>query len=274
MTLHDVQALPDTRGIPLEQVGVRGLTYPVLVAGRGGRSQHTVASVTLAVNLPAEVKGAHLSRFVEVLAQHEGEINGPARSRLLRGLLERLGADRAAMEFDFPYFIDQPAPVTGASALMDYRVRLKAFADQESASFRLCVDVPVATVCPCSKAISDYGAHNQRGTLSLEVGCVDQDGPELPVTIEDLVDIAEASASSPLYPLLKRPDERHVTMRGYENPVFVEDLVREAARALAKDGRVGWFSVDASTDESIHNHAAFASLDGPGVTGSPSSLGW
>lgn len=259
IALHDVQALPDDRGIALQDVGVRGLRYPIVVRGRGGVVQRTVANVSMSVNLEPHVKGAHLSRFVEVLAQQVEEITPDAVRAVLVALRRRLHAEKARIEFDFPYFIERVAPVTGATALMDYQCRLTAEGAMVDPRSWLTVEVPVATVCPCSKAISDYGAHNQRGTLTLNVRC-----PDDPVSdqdtlwIEDLVDLAETCASSPVYPLLKRPDERYVTMQGYDNPVFVEDLVREAARRLDADPRAEWFSIEASTDESIHNHAAFA----------------
>jgi GTP cyclohydrolase I len=257
--LPDVQALPDQRGIPLEQVGVRGLRYPVDVRERTGGIQRTVAEVSMSVALPAHVRGAHLSRFVEVLAEHIDEVSAQALPPVLAALRRQLEAERVQLTCDFPYFIQREAPITGARALMDYQCRFRGEGAGEVDRLWLTVGVPVATVCPCSKAISDYGAHNQRGTLTLEVLCVDGHGTdESMLWIEDLVDLAEACASSPLYPLLKRPDERHVTMQGFDNPVFVEDLVREAACKLGADPRVAWFSVEAATDESIHNHAAFA----------------
>lgn len=274
MQLHDVQALPDTRGVALDEVGVRGLRYPVEVRGRDGRTQHTVAEVALATDLEADVKGAHLSRFVEALAQQPYELGPHGCPELLAALQGRLGAGRVRFEFSFPFFMERRAPVTSAPALMDYRCRLTTETNRDAVRNWLVVEVPIATVCPCSKAISDYGAHNQRGILTLSARGADN-GPNGggAIWIEDLVEVAESCASSPLYPILKRPDERYVTMRGYENPVFVEDAVRDAARLLSEDRRVAWFSVEVVTDESIHNHAAYARYDAAGFQGRGEWLG-
>lgn len=265
MQLHDVQALPDTRGIALDEVGVRGLRYPVKVRTRDDRAQHTVAEVTLAADLDAELKGAHLSRFVEALARQPYELGPQGCPELLGALRESVGAAQVRFEFSFPFFMERRAPVTAARALMDYQCRLITEAGRAAVRNWLIVEVPIATVCPCSKAISDYGAHNQRGTLTLSVrGANSGPNGSAAIWIEDLVEVAESCASSPVYPVLKRPDERYVTMRGYDNPVFVEDAVRDAAGTLADEQRVAWFSVEVVTDESIHNHAAYARYDSAG----------
>ncbi|HEY3413885.1 MAG TPA: GTP cyclohydrolase FolE2 [Armatimonadota bacterium] len=260
MILEDVQNHTDTRAIDLDQVGVSDLRYPIVVLDRKQGEQPTVATLTMSVSLPHHFKGTHMSRFLEVLNEHRGEITVRTVPMLLRDLKTRLEAERARIEVRFPYFLERAAPVTGATALMDFEC---AFIGESNATddFLLQVRVPVTSLCPCSKAISEYGAHNQRGYVTIEVRSVlANDGhPEI-VWIEELIDIAERSASAPVYPLLKRPDERHVTMQAYDNPVFVEDIVRNAAVALQGDHRVAWFRVHVLNQESIHNHAAFAEV--------------
>jgi GTP cyclohydrolase I len=258
--LEDVQGRPDDRQLPIGEVGITGFRYPVEVWDKEHGSQHTVAEVSMSVDLPAEIKGAHLSRFVEILHECGTELSPQIMPVILEKLRRRLGSRRAGFRADFPYFVRRSAPVTGAAAMMDYQCQLSGHSEGSETITTLAVRAPVTSVCPCSKAISDYGAHNQRGHITLKVHPRDDgDGPA--VWIEDLIEIAEASASSPVFPLLKRPDERYVTMRAHDHPVFVEDMVRAAAGALCDDGRMGWFSVEAANDESIHNHAAFARID-------------
>lgn len=260
--MEDVQNRPDSRLTPIDQVGVSDLRYPITVLDRTNGVQHTVARWALSVSLPHQFKGTHMSRFIEVLNRHRGEVTLRTLPALLAELRERLDAERAQVEIEFPYFLERAAPVTGAAALMEYECSFTAETRPRVNDFVLGVKVPVATLCPCSKAISDYGAHNQRGIVSLAIRTrrgVD-DRPEL-VWIEELVELAEASASCPVYPLLKRPDERHVTMRAYDNPAFVEDVVRNAAVALRRDERMTWFRIHAVNFESIHNHNAFARIE-------------
>jgi GTP cyclohydrolase I len=262
VTLDDVQARPDTRGVALDEVGVRGLRYPIVVWDRERDKQETIAKVTMSVSLPAHLKGTHLSRFVEVLVEHAGEVTMRTIPGILAALRQRLDAGRARIEVCFPYFIERVAPVTGARALLDYQCQFSGEADASGCRFTLTVRVPVTSVCPCSRAISDYGAHNQRGaiTISVRVGD-DPDGEPHLVWIEELVELAERSASAPVFPLLKRPDERHVTMLAYDNPVFVEDMARNVTHGLRADPRVSWFAVEAVNEESIHNHAAYARVE-------------
>lgn len=260
MMLEDVQNHADTRAIDLDQVGVSDLRYPIVVLDREQGEQHTVATLTMSVSLPHHFKGTHMSRFVEVLNEHRGEVTMRTVPMILQDLKRRLEAERARIEVHFPYFIERAAPVTGATALMDYEC---AFIGESNAmdDFVLVVRVPVTSLCPCSKAISEYGAHNQRGEVTIEVRSVlADDGRPAIIWIEELINIAEKSASAPVYPLLKRPDERHVTMQAYDNPVFVEDIVRNVAVALQSDPRVAWFRVHVLNQESIHNHAAFAEV--------------
>jgi GTP cyclohydrolase I len=258
--MEDVQGRGDTRGIALDQAGVSRLRYPIVVLDRDHEKQHTVATVSMSVSLPHHFKGTHMSRFIEVMSKHRGEITLKTLPTILGELKKRLSAESARIELSFPYFMERAAPVTGARALMDYECSFVGELRDDVSSFVLKVIVPVTSLCPCSKAISDYGAHNQRGYITSEVrGVEEKAGPAL-IWIEELVDMAEKSASAPVYPLLKRPDERHVTMQAYDNPVFVEDMVRNVALKLRSDARVAWFRVHAMNDESIHNHAAFAEL--------------
>lgn len=254
--MQDVQGLPDDREIALDQVGVSGLRHPIVVLDRAAERQRTVARLSMSVSLPREQKGTHMSRFVEVLNDHHGEVTMRTLPLILRDLRDRLRADTAHIEVAFPYFLERRAPVSDAAALMDFECAFIGELEGERDDFVLRVEVPVTSLCPCSKAISDYGAHNQRGVITLDVRAV---AGEM-IWIEELVELAERSASAPVYPLLKRPDERHVTMQAYDNPVFVEDMVRNAARQLQADPRVAWFQVAAENHESIHNHAAFARL--------------
>lgn len=263
VVLPDVQGRPDRRGIAINEVGIRGLRYPIAVSDQTHAKQDTIAEISMAVALPAEVKGTHMSRFIEILDERCGELTERTLPTVLRDIQERLDTNDARITIKFPYFLTRCAPITGATALMDYDCQFQARLSPHGGHFSLQVAVPVTSVCPCSKAISDYGAHNQRGTITIAVTPKVRDGEFTLVWIEDLVALAEASASGPVYPLLKRADERHVTMACYDNPVFVEDMVRNVASALRDDARVAAFSVEAVNDESIHNHAAFARISHP-----------
>jgi GTP cyclohydrolase IB len=260
--MQDVQSRLDTREIPIDRVGVCDLKYPIIVMDRENRQQSTTARLSLSVNLPREFKGTHMSRFIEVLNSHRGEITMRTLPTILRELKERLDAESAHIEVHFPYFLERCAPVSGARALMDYECSFTGEMNGVTSDFVLGVRIPVTSLCPCSKAISEYGAHNQRGCVTVEVRsrpCASTT-PEL-VWIEELVEYAESSASAPLYPLLKREDERHVTMQAYDKPAFVEDVVRDVAIRLQNDERIIWFKVHALNQESIHNHNAFAQIE-------------
>jgi GTP cyclohydrolase I len=261
VTLEDVQNRPDSRGITIDRVGISDIRYPISVWDRDQGKQATIAEVSMSVGLPAEVKGTHLSRFVELLHENAGELTQRTIPSVLARMQQRLGSHTAHLSMSFPYFLSRPAPVTGATALMDYSCQFRSTADGGDVTFSIEVQVPVTSVCPCSKAISDYGAHNQRGLITIEVWPRYEDDDFALIWIEDLIEIAESSASSPIYPLLKRADERHVTMQGYDNPVFVEDMVRHAAEYLQADARLSGFTVQAVNDESIHNHSAFARIE-------------
>ncbi|MFO7567827.1 MAG: GTP cyclohydrolase FolE2 [Enhygromyxa sp.] len=259
--MQDTQALRDDRDMPLDRVGVAGLSHPIVVLDRRSEKQRTVGTFAMSVSLPREQKGTHMSRFVECLNEHHGEVTMRTVPRILRDLRDRLDASSARVTVEFPYFLERAAPVSGARALMDYHCAFIGELHDDSDDFVLRVRVPVTSLCPCSKAISERGAHNQRGYISISVRTgADLEGEPQLVWIEELIDVAERSASAPVYPLLKRPDEKAVTEQAYDNPVFVEDMVRNVARRLQDDPRIAWFEVHAENHESIHNHAAFAQV--------------
>ena len=256
--MKDIQNSPDTRGIPIDQVGITNLCYPISVMDQDGKLVPTVAHISMSVHLPHHFKGTHMSRFLEVLAKHQGEITTRSLPAILHDLKQRLDAESAHIEVTFPHFIEKTAPVSGAKAKVACDCAFAVSGNGKKNDVTLRVVVPVKTLCPCSKEISDYGAHNQRGHVTIEVEPRMSKRGWAWIWIEELVEIAEKSASAPVYALLKRPDERHVTMQAYNNPVFVEDLVRNVALLLKKDPRVTAFTVQAVNQESIHAHDAFA----------------
>lgn len=260
--LPDIQATPDERGIAIDQVGVSDLRYPIQVTDADGNPFPTVATISMSVHLPHQFKGTHMSRFLEVLALHEGEVTSRTLPNILHDLKERLDAVEAHIEVAFTYFVTKQAPVSGAPAKVGCECVFTGISNGKGDELLLSVTVPVTTLCPCSKEISEYGAHNQRGMVTLEVKPRKKgDGCEL-ILIEELIEVAEKSGSAPVYALLKRPDERHVTMQAFDNPVFVEDVVRNAAALLRADARVAEFKVKAVNHESIHDHNAFAVISG------------
>lgn len=255
-SLEDVQAQADLRGVPINEVGICGLRYPVQVAGRVG-VQPTVATVHAKVALPAEARGTHMSRFVESLSERLGPLDARSCASLAEDLCERLTSAESTVGFRFTYFIEREAPVSGLPGLVDIEATFEATAGHAT-TVRIGVRVPVTSLCPCSREISDYGAHNQRGHVEIIVVCK----PGESVAIEDLVDLADASASAPIYSLLKRVDERSVTMSAYESPAFVEDIARDVVVALRADQRIAEYSVSVINQESIHNHNAIATIRG------------
>jgi GTP cyclohydrolase I len=262
MNIVDIQASSDERGIPIDRVGVRDLRYPITVLTQAGEPQYTVAQVSLSVTLPHRFKGTHMSRFLQVLEAHRGELTMRTIPPLLADLQERLEAEQAQVRIEFPYFIERSAPVTGVAGLMDYDCWFDARIAHDEVDFLLGVQVPVTNLCPCSKVISDYGAHNQRGDVQVEVRSrADVAGKPQIIWIEEIVALVDACASAPVYPILKREDERHVTMQAYDNPRFVEDAVRDIAGHLMDDLRTAWFKVEVDNHESIHNHDAFAIIE-------------
>jgi len=258
----DVQSRTDSREVALDQVGVSGLRYPIIVLDRQQKEQAVTATISMSVDLPHHFKGTHMSRFVEVLNSHRGELTMRTLPAVLSDLRARLDAETAHVEVRFSYFLERKAPVTEMAGLMDYECAFEGKSSSEGEDFVLEVAVPITSLCPCSKEISDYGAHNQRGLVRLRVRSArNPNGEPQLIWIEELIEVVEQCGSSPVYPLLKRADERYVTMRAYDNPVFVEDIVRNVAVKLREDVRIDWFSVEAVNMESIHNHNAFARVN-------------
>ena len=252
--LRDIQGEPDSRDISIDKVGVKDIRYPVVVLDRKNRFQQTIASINMYVDLPHNFKGTHMSRFVEILNEHRGEMTVKNFPGILKKMKERFNATTAHLEVDFPYFIEKAAPVSKSKGLMEYRCRYLGTLGEKK-DFVLEVMVPVLTLCPCSKEISDRGAHNQRGVVKVAVRFTGF------VWIEEIVKAVERSASSPVYSLLKRVDEKYVTEHAYDNPMFVEDVVREVAVNLGRLRKITWYRVEAENWESIHNHSAYAFLE-------------
>lgn len=259
--MQDVQNSYDDRNIPIQKVGIRQLQYPVTVLDRQNRSQHTTASVHMYVDLPHHFKGTHMSRFVEILNEHHGRISLAEIGDILKAMLERFDCETAHLEMRFPYFMEKSAVVSGEKSLMNYNCGFVASARRTGGSkaMDLVVEagVPVCMVCPCSKEISDRGAHNQRSTITIRVRTRDK---EL-VWLEELIEIAESSASSPVFSLLKREDEKALTEKAYDAPHFAEDAVRAVASRLEEDSRIIWYQVESENQESIHNHNAYALVE-------------
>jgi len=250
--IPDVQSSADTRQIAIDKVGIKDVRHPVRVRDRSGHNQHTIATFNMYVELPHNFKGTHMSRFMEILNTHDREISIDSFKEMLTETAQRLEAEAGHIDMRFPFFVNKRAPVTGVKSLMDYEVTFIGEFRDGKPDLAVKVQVPVTSLCPCSKSISDYGAHNQRSHVTMEVHTNDR------VWIEDLIDIAEREASCELYGLLKRADEKAITERAYDNPKFVEDLVRDVAAALNADPRIDCYIVEAENFESIHNHSAYA----------------
>jgi len=253
--IEDVQSSADTRRIAIDKVGIKDIRHPVRVKDRTGGEQHTVANFNMYVNLPHNFKGTHMSRFVEILNLHEREITVESFKEILAEMTERLEAQSGHIEMQFPYFVTKTAPISGVESLMDYDVSLIGEIRKGEPSMNIKVVVPVTSLCPCSKKISRYGAHNQRSHVTVSVRTRGF------VWIEEVIDLVEEEASCQLYGLLKRPDEKYVTERAYENPKFVEDMVRDVAVRLNNDERVAAYVVESENFESIHNHSAYAMIE-------------
>ncbi len=252
--MPDLQQSPDERRIAIDKVGVKDIRYPIVVQDKYRERQYTVARVNMYVDLPAHFKGTHMSRFIEVLNLYHGEISVENIETILTEMKQRLGADRAHLELDFPYFIEKRAPVSGARGLLEYQCRMVGtLADQFD--FMLEARVPVTSLCPCSKEISERGAHNQRSLVTVRVRYSEH------IWLEDLIAWVEECASCEVYALLKREDEKAVTERAYDNPMFVEDMVRAVTEKLAAQKRIRWFSIQCENFESIHNHSAYAMVE-------------
>ena len=257
--IPDVQSCPDARELAIDRVGIRGLRYPMQFADGADPPQATVGSFNVYVALPAEQKGTHMSRLVAVIDEMRESLSLDGMSALLDTMLQRLDAEDGRIEIEFPWFMRKAAPVSGVPSMMDYQVKLAADHTDGKRTISATVVVPVMSLCPSSKAISDYGAHNQRSHLTLRVQPRPGDDGE-PVSLAELVGIAEDEASCELYALLKRADEKYVTERAYDRPRFVEDLVRGIAARMVGDSRFKAFSVAAENFESIHNHSAYAEI--------------
>ena len=254
-TIADVQGRRDDRRIAIDKVGIKDIYHPVRVQDRNGEEQQTVASFNMYVDLPQDFKGTHMSRFVEILNNHERQITVKSFRDMLSELTERLDSDSGHIEMSFPYFVNKKAPVSGVESLLDYQASLIGERRHGKNIIFIKVVVPVTSLCPCSKKISDYGAHNQRSHVTIKAR-VDSF-----MWIEELIDIAEEEASCELYGILKRPDEKHVTERAYDNPKFVEDIVRDIAIRLNADERVRAYVIESENFESIHNHSAYALIE-------------
>ncbi len=259
LPIPDVQASADTRRLAIDRVGIKAIRHPVMVRERAGGIQHTIAHFNMYVGLPHQFKGTHMSRFVEILNAHEREISPDTFRLMLREMVRKLEAQSGHIEMTFPYFVAKKAPVSEVRSLMDYEVTFVGEILDGLETFTLKVLVPVTSLCPCSKEISARGAHNQRShvTVAARINTF--------VWIEEIIDRVEQQASSELWGLLKRPDEKYVTEHAYDNPKFVEDLVRDIAASLNRDARIEGYVVEAENFESIHNHSAYAMIEkGPG----------
>lgn len=260
LPLPDVQAAADHRALAIDQVGVRGVRHPLTIRLRDGAEQPTVATLEMTVALAAEVKGTHMSRFLEVLQAQDGPLDAQGLRALALRMLARLEAAGGQVLMRFPFFLRKRAPVSGVESLLDYEAMWRVSVEPgRIPELWVRVVVPVTSLCPCSKEISAYGAHNQRSHITIDAELAQ------PVHLEDLVEMAEQEASCALWGLLKRPDEKYVTERAYDNPKFVEDLVRDVALRLSRDLRVRRFVVESENFESIHNHSAYARLSGRGL---------
>jgi len=254
-SIADVQNSEDTRHLAINKVGIKDIRHPVRIRDRTGGDQHTIANFNMYVNLPHNFKGTHMSRFVEILNQHEREISVQSFKDMLAEMTERLEAESGHIEMSFPYFVNKTAPVSGVQSLLDYDVTFFGSSENGQHETTLKVVVPVTSLCPCSKKISERGAHNQRSHVTVTIKTSEF------VWIEDIIDAVEKIASCELYGLLKRPDEKFVTERAYDNPKFVEDMVRDIATAMNEDKRISAYIVESENFESIHNHSAYALIE-------------
>ncbi|MEW6561607.1 MAG: GTP cyclohydrolase FolE2 [Pseudomonadota bacterium] len=253
--IPDVQSSADTRQLAINKVGIKGIRHPVVVRDKSVGVQHTVATFNMYVHLPHNFKGTHMSRFVEILNQHGREISVESFESILREMVQKLEAESGYIEMAFPYFVNKAAPVSGVQSLLDYDVVFTGQIENGAYRFTMKVQVPVTSLCPCSKKISERGAHNQRSHVTITVRTRSS------VWIEEIVRYAEEQASCELFGLLKRPDEKYVTERAYDNPKFVEDLVRDVAAVLNADERIEAYVVESENFESIHNHSAYALIE-------------
>ncbi|HIF18719.1 MAG TPA: GTP cyclohydrolase I FolE2 [Cycloclasticus sp.] len=255
MSIEDVQNRPDSRNMPINKVGIKDIRHPFVFVDKEGHQQATVGTFNMSVNLPHHQKGTHMSRFVALLNEECQQLSLHNFSDLLAMMTHKLEADTGYMTAEFLYFINKSAPVTGVKSLLDYQVKLDGQWSKSKTRINITVVIPVTSLCPCSKKISDYGAHNQRSHITVNATTHGD------VFVEDIIQLVEQQASSELYSLLKRPDEKYVTERAYDNPKFVEDVVRDVANALNQDERILAYTLEAENFESIHNHSAYAVIE-------------
>ncbi|OGV77054.1 MAG: GTP cyclohydrolase [Methylotenera sp. RIFCSPLOWO2_02_FULL_45_14] len=253
--IEDVQNTVDTRHLAIDKVGIKAIRHPVIVKDKSGGEQHTVAVFNMYVHLPQQFKGTHMSRFVEILNINEHAISIESFETILREMVKRLEAESGHIEMTFPYFVNKAAPISGVKSLLDYEVTFIGEINQGKFDITVKVLVPVTSLCPCSKKISNYGAHNQRSHVTVTALVNDF------IWIEDIIELVEKQASCELYGLLKRPDEKYVTERAYDNPKFVEDMVRDVAAQLNAEKRIVAYTVESENFESIHNHSAYALIE-------------
>ncbi|HEW91021.1 MAG TPA: GTP cyclohydrolase I FolE2 [Thermotogaceae bacterium] len=253
--MKDIQSERDNRNIPINKVGVEGVSYPIVVMDKSKKHQETVGKITMSVDLPKDFRGTHMSRFIEVLNRHRSKINPHNIEDMLEDIRKVLRAQTAHIEIEFPYFIEKKAPVSKIKSYMKYNCKFSASKTSDKFDFVITVEIPIQTVCPCSLEISDFGAHNQRALVKISVRMRNL------VWIEELIEVAENAASSPVYTLLKREDEKYVTENSFMNPRFVEDVAREVVKKLKNDPRITWYKVEVLSYESIHNHNAFACIE-------------
>ncbi|NNC98767.1 MAG: GTP cyclohydrolase I FolE2 [Gammaproteobacteria bacterium] len=255
MSMDDVQGRHDAREIPINRVGIKDLSHPITVQNRDGSKSSSIAVFSMSVSLQHDQKGTHMSRFVQMLNETETVISAKYFHKMINDMVQRLGAESGYIEMQFPYFIEKTAPVSGVKSLMDYQVSLVGQIEDGHLDSTLEVTVPVKSLCPCSKEISEYGAHNQRSHLTVGVNCSSR------IWLNELIQIIEAQASAELFAILKRPDEKYITEQAYNNPKFVEDVVRDVAHELDNNDKISRYYVHAENFESIHNHSAFAVIE-------------
>ncbi len=253
--IADVQNSEDTRRIAIDKVGIKDIRHPVRIKDRSEGEQHTIANFNMYVNLPHNFKGTHMSRFVEILNSHDYEITVESFKVMLKEMAERLEAESGHIEMSFPFFINKTAPISNVQSLLDYDVTLIGEIHSGVPNIDIKVVVPVTSLCPCSKKISDRGAHNQRSHVTIQARTRGF------IWIEEIIDMVEQEASCELFGLLKRPDEKYVTERAYDNPKFVEDMVRDVAVRLNNEDRISAYIIESENFESIHNHSAYALIE-------------
>jgi GTP cyclohydrolase I len=253
--IADVQNLEDKRQLAINKVGIKDIRHPICLHTRDGHTQHTIANFNMMVNLPHNVKGTHMSRFIEILNDYKTAITVESFKNIVKNMTEKLEANSGHIEMHFPYFINKAAPITKVESLMDYQAAFIADLVNGKLEMWLKVIVPVTSLCPCSKKISNYGAHNQRSHVTVLASINNF------IWLEELIELIEQQASCELYGLLKRPDEKYVTERAYDNPKFVEDMVRDIAVCLNKDTRIISYKIESENFESIHNHSAYAMIE-------------